>query len=157
MRVKEIRDLQTNELTGYFLEELRVPLAEGNRHYQQIQEWIAEGNTPEPAFTEEELNILTQQKLAREAKQIRDDALRNLTHDFGDGRVIQVRPADFANDELNIRNAIERMQRLGLTQQPWVMVDNTSHMVTVAELEEAITSGQDQAAAIWQTYIEAIS
>ena len=94
---------------------------------------------------------------SRDPKEIRDDALRNLTHDFGDGRVIQVRPADFANDELNIRNAIERMNRIGLTQQPWVMVDNTSHMVTVAELETAITSGQDQGATIWQAYIEAIS
>ena len=93
----------------------------------------------------------------RDPKEIRDDALRNLTHDFGDGRVIQVRPADFANDELNIRNAIERMNRIGLTQQLWVMVDNTSHMVTVAELETAINSGQDQGAVIWQVYIEAIS
>lgn len=111
-------------------------------------------------ITEEEFNSIVEElnkPVPPSAKGIRDEALRTLTHDFGDGRVIQVRPADFANDELNIRNAIERMQRLGLTQQPWVMVDNTSHMVTVAELETAIASGQDQGAAIWQTYIEAIS
>ena len=26
-----------------------VPLVAGNRHYDAIQEWVAEGNTPEPA------------------------------------------------------------------------------------------------------------
>lgn len=30
---------------------LSVPEAEGNRHYQAVQEWIADGNTPEPADT----------------------------------------------------------------------------------------------------------
>lgn len=106
-------------------------------------------------ITQEEFNLIVEElnrPLPPTPKEIRDDALRNLTHDFGDGRVIQVRPADFANDELNIRNAIERMTRLGLTQQPWLMADNTAHMVTIPELEEATASGQDQGAAIWQTY-----
>ena len=36
--------------SGYLLNgEMSVPMAEGNRHYAMIQEWIAEGNTPEPA------------------------------------------------------------------------------------------------------------
>jgi hypothetical protein len=28
---------------------MSVPLDEGNRHYQEIQEWVAEGNTIEEA------------------------------------------------------------------------------------------------------------
>lgn len=35
---------------------LSVPIATGNRHYQAVQEWIAEGNTPEPEFTQAELD-----------------------------------------------------------------------------------------------------
>ena len=93
----------------------------------------------------------------RDPKEIRDDALRNLTHDFGDGRVIQVRPVEYAADEANIRNAIERMQRLNITEQPWRMADNTTHLVGVADLEAAIVSGQDQGAAIWQAYFEALA
>jgi hypothetical protein len=27
-----------------------IPLAPGNRHYRMVQEWIAEGNTPDPAY-----------------------------------------------------------------------------------------------------------
>lgn len=28
---------------------LCIPLDEGNRHYQEYLEWVAEGNEPEPA------------------------------------------------------------------------------------------------------------
>ncbi len=32
-----------------------VPKAEGNRDYEAIKKWIAEGNVPEPEFTEAEI------------------------------------------------------------------------------------------------------
>lgn len=42
---------------GYLVDgSLSVPNAPGNRHYQAVQEWIAEGNTPEPEFTQAELD-----------------------------------------------------------------------------------------------------
>lgn len=100
--------------------------------------------------------IVHKQVDTRDPIEIRNDALRNLTHDFGDGRVIQVRPVGYAADETNIRNAIERMQRLNITEQPWRMADNATHLVSVADLEAAIVSGQDQGAAIWLAYFEAI-
>lgn len=34
---------------------LSIPNAEGNRHWREYQEWLAEGNTPEPQFTAAEL------------------------------------------------------------------------------------------------------
>lgn len=41
---------------GYLLNnEMYVPKANGNRKYEAIKQWLAEGNTPEPEFTEEEL------------------------------------------------------------------------------------------------------
>ena len=40
---------------GYLLNgSMSVPNDEGNRDYQDIQEWVAEGNTPEPEFTQAE-------------------------------------------------------------------------------------------------------
>ena len=52
--VKKLNDFITNVLNGYEIilnddTKLSVPLDEGNRHYQQIQQWVAEGNTIEEA------------------------------------------------------------------------------------------------------------
>ena len=52
---KEYNNKSPTELTSYKLvyvggENWSVPLDEANRHYQEIQEWVAEGNTiEEPA------------------------------------------------------------------------------------------------------------
>lgn len=41
---------------GYLLNgSMSVPKVDGNREYELIKVWLAEGNTPEPEFTEAEL------------------------------------------------------------------------------------------------------
>lgn len=75
-------------------------------------------------------------------------ALAGMVHDFGDGRVIQVRPVD----ESNLKNEIERMSRNADEPQSWRMADNTWHLVTAAELQTALESGQDQGRVIWDQY-----
>ena len=41
---------------GYLLNgTLGVPMADGNREYELIKQWLLEGNTPEPEFTDIEL------------------------------------------------------------------------------------------------------
>ncbi len=46
-----------NKHIGYLIDGvINVPLAEGNRYYTQVQEWIEEGNTPEEAFSQEEID-----------------------------------------------------------------------------------------------------
>lgn len=81
----------------------------------------------------------------------RNEALQQLVYDCGDGRLIQCRP----HDEQNVRNAIERMQRLGLTEQVWRLADNSHQAVTLAELQAALAYGQDQAAIIWGEFFAA--
>ena len=42
---------------GYLLNgTMSVPKADGNREYELIKQWLAEGNIPEPEFTEEEID-----------------------------------------------------------------------------------------------------
>ena len=42
--------------TGYILNgTMHVPMADGNSEYELIKLWLAEGNTPEPEFTDAEL------------------------------------------------------------------------------------------------------
>lgn len=100
---------------------------------------------------------LEARKPAPTPEQIRDKALSELTHDFGDGRVIQIRPFQFSPDEANIRNAIERMGRKAQALQPWKMADDTIAMLTKQELQKAIESGQDQTAQIWSDYFAAVA
>ena len=54
---------------GYLLNgTMSVPKADGNREYELIKLWLEEGNTPEPEFTEEELQITSINKQIQEAK-----------------------------------------------------------------------------------------
>lgn len=46
-----------------------VPKADGNREYELIKEWLSEGNTPEPEFTEEEIKLQEINSQIQEAKQ----------------------------------------------------------------------------------------
>lgn len=84
----------------------------------------------------------------RTAKVARNQALEDLAYDFGDGRVIQVRP----QDESNIRNAIDLMTSRGIPDLSWRMKDNTVAVITAAELQTALEHGQLAALSIWETY-----
>lgn len=48
---------------GYRLDGMLIPKEPSNRHYQLVQKWIAEGNTLESEFTDEELAA---QRVSRE-------------------------------------------------------------------------------------------
>lgn len=83
------------------------------------------------------------------AKEVRDESLAAMLYDFGDGRVMQVRP----QDEQNIRNSIDIMRANNLASIDWVMADNVKHAVTVTDLQAALASGQLQGLAIWDAYV----
>ena len=64
-------EIQTVKIQGqgYLLNgTMSVPKADGNMEYELIKQWISEGNTPEPEFTEEELQITAINKQIQEAK-----------------------------------------------------------------------------------------
>lgn len=85
---------------------------------------------------------------SKQARIIRDRNLNALTHDFGDGRIIQTR----SKDESNIRNAIEIMTANNIPSIGWIMLDNTKHLITSVELQEALVAGQLAAMQIWSDY-----
>lgn len=136
------------------------------RHFKTPQNTIRAIDTDQEALILPEWVELTEEQLATELEalkpvltpeQLRDQALASLTHDFGDGRVIQIRPFPFSADESNIRNAIERMGRKSSALQPWRMADNSLAMMTKAELQQALESGQDQTAEIWEAFFSAVA
>ncbi len=77
----------------------------------------------------------------------RDIDLDAITHDAGNGKVIQVRPGDVSNIQMVIQQGQSR---------EWIMADNLVKMVTIAELQAALGSGIAQAEIIWNDYMSAI-
>ena len=67
-----MNEVQTVKIQGqgYLLNgTMHVPgNADGNKEYELIKQWLLEGNTPEPEFTEEELQITSINKQIQEAK-----------------------------------------------------------------------------------------
>jgi hypothetical protein len=83
------------------------------------------------------------------AKGARDSAIELLVHDFGDGRVMQVR----LKDDQYIKGAIELMELSGKTSMDeWVMEDNKKYTVTVDELKAARLTGLMGVQAAFATY-----
>lgn len=141
--VKEQRDITTNELTGYLVDGMTVPLSDGNRHYQEVKDWIKAGNTATPAFTKDDIAIYNKKQARQQAKTARDKALSELTHTFADGSIVQVRPSDLSTFQLAISVGQD---------EDWVMADDTVRLLTVAEMTEAMNSGIAQVKAIWNDY-----
>tara|TARA_R110000744_G_scaffold208461_14_gene327209 strand:+ start:4231 stop:4680 length:450 start_codon:yes stop_codon:yes gene_type:complete len=83
------------------------------------------------------------------AKQDRDDSLDALVHDFGDGRVMQIRP----KDDQFVKGAIDLMEMAGITSMDnWVMLDDRKYTVTVDELKAARMAGLLSVSAIFSAY-----
>ena len=51
-----------------------VPMIQDNRHYRMIQEWVAEGNTVAPMYTQEELDA---QQASQDEREALEESIRN--------------------------------------------------------------------------------
>lgn len=68
---------------GYLLNStMSVPMADGNREYELIKQWLAEGNTPEPEYTEEEIAQKEQAQKVQEAKDFLTKTDYKMTVDY---------------------------------------------------------------------------
>lgn len=64
---------------GYLLNgTMSVPKADSNREYELIKQWVAEGNIPEPEFTDEELRT----KFENEFRLKRDSLLSTVVDHY---------------------------------------------------------------------------
>jgi cytochrome oxidase Cu insertion factor (SCO1/SenC/PrrC family) len=85
MNIETVK-LQSN---GYLLNgTMSVPMADGNKEFEAIKEWL-KSNTPEPEFTEEELKTINNNKLIHEAKQYLIDTDYKVLPDY-DGNTIGI-------------------------------------------------------------------
>ena len=121
---------------GYLVNgSMSVPMAEGNRHHQEVLEWIAEGNTPEPEFTQAELDQQVIDEANQQDKQVKTEALATLT-------VVTSLGNEFDGNETarnNMLSAIQASTFTGTTTTNWRMADNAVMSVSLDELKEALT------------------
>ena len=120
---------------GYLLNgTMSVPKVDGNREYELIKEWLSEGNTPEPEFTEEELAQQELNKKIQEAKAAKALALSTIT--------VEVNNKVFDGNETARTNILSRLQASQVLNEEsidWKLADNTVAEVTVEELKEVLT------------------
>ena len=118
---------------GYLLNgTMSVPKADGNREYELIKLWIAEGNTPEPEYTEAELAELEKEQADIRAKEQRAAAMLEGDVYTLDGKEYRV---SFAKDDgdgiMQVKSAFE----LGLTATTIHFENGTEMPITAAEFE----------------------
>jgi hypothetical protein len=122
--------------SGYLLNgTMSVPTANGNREYEAIKQWLGEGNTPLPEFTEEELQAKAAAEATRLAKQAKELALQAIKVTTQSGKVFDGRDID----QQRMVSAIISADVVGLTETYWKLTDNSVAMVTLDELKEALS------------------
>jgi prolyl oligopeptidase PreP (S9A serine peptidase family) len=128
---------ENNELIGYLVDDTKsVPLAEGNRDYQEVQKYIEDGGIVEEAYTAEELEAIELAKLleikAKEKAKIQD-IINKSTVTTAAGNVFDAN----LESRVNMADAILASETLGQTETVWRLADNSEITVDIAELREA--------------------
>ena len=111
-----------------------IPFANGNIDYEEYKQWLAEGNTPEPQYTGEELLAIAKADQDSQAKILKEQALASITVTTTSGKV-------FDGNETarnNMLSAISSATFLNQTEAYWKLADNTVVLITLDELKEAL-------------------
>ena len=119
---------------GYLLNRtMSVPNADGNIEYELIKQWLSDGNIPESEFTDEEIELAKEEKTQRELKYAKNSALNSI--------VVTVNDKTFDGNETartNMISAILSADLIGKTEETWKLADNTTALVTLTELKQAL-------------------
>ena len=84
IKINPIAEIKSVKIqgNGYLLNgTMSVPKADGNREYELIKLWIAEGKTPEPEYTEQELIEQIMQMALTAVQNMLDNAAKAKNYD----------------------------------------------------------------------------
>lgn len=112
-----------------------IPFANGNRDYEEYKQWLVEGNTPEPEFTEEELVQIELAQKIQEAKKAKELALSSIKVTTKSGKEFDGRDID----QQRMVAAIMTADIVLLTEIQWKLADNLVEIIPISELKEALT------------------
>jgi len=117
--------------------------------HEEYKQWLLEGNTPEPEFTDAELQAKEALKAVQEAKQAKELALASITVTTQSGKVFDGRDID----QQRMMSAIMSADVVGITETYWKLADNSVAMVTLVELKEALALSIQALGAIIMTEV----
>ena len=133
---------EDNELSGYLADGMSIPLAEGNRHYKMVLQWIEEGGVVEEAYTQGEWEAKVKAQALAEWKADRQAQV--------DAIIVTTDVGDWDGDEASqsrMGRAILSMNDTDTTI--WALADNTPVKVTKANLTEALKLSGEEQTSIW--------
>ena len=118
---------------GYLLNgAVSVPMADGNREYEAIKVWMAEGNTPEPEYTEAELDAIAKEQADIRAKEQRAAAML-------EGDIYRLAGVDyrvsFTKDDGDGLMQVKAAFELGLTATNIHFANGTNMPIAATEFE----------------------
>ena len=140
--VKEIRDIETDTLTGYLVDGMTVPLAEGNRHYMEVQEWL-KTNTAQLAYTKAERDAYLLKQAITAWKQDRQTKI--------DAIEVTYKGVVYQGDETSQNRMTKAITALpdNTTTVPWTAKDNTIQNLTKIDLQAILLDAGTQQSVLW--------
>lgn len=147
MTIKEIKDIETNKLTGYNLDGMFIPLDPANRHYQEIQKLIENGIEVEPAYSEEERLEYFKNKKIQELKKERGNQVKQIVVTLDSGEVLD------GNEEAQTRmtRAVSALPD-DTTTIDWIDHNNETIQLTKPKLLEALRKTGEEETQIYVDY-----
>lgn len=110
-----------------------IPFANGNTDYEEYKKWLADGNTPQPQYTDAELLAKETAEKNALAFKAKEEALNSITVTISSGKVFDGRDKDI----VRMMAAIQASEFIGGTTTFWKMADNSISEITLNELKEA--------------------
>jgi len=105
-----------------------IPNDPANRHWQEYQKWLAEGNQPDPIYTLDELK-------QHKKSEIKSAFQKAVSSGFMYSEILQA-DVNFGYEHLkNVENLIENMKSNNLTEIQFRIYDNSFVTATLEQLE----------------------
>lgn len=145
----DYKDNQGRNHSGLFIAGQKSNHLRDEKEFEPFAEVLELGLVTEFDLAAYDAKIASEQKEAKRIalKNKREADLQAITHDFKDGRIVQVRPQDVGNFQLAIAKN---------KTTEWIMEDNSIAELTVQELQTAFDSGVAQDEEIFKDYMQAL-
>lgn len=99
MIIETVKEIWNNTIdkvvVGYLVNDsMSVPNEPTNRHYKEIQEWVAQGNTTAPQYTEEELAVMAQNEMITTGERLAKNQVQSIIDKYNEDHNVKFENVD---------------------------------------------------------------